>query len=175
MHFQRCEHLAELPACKVIGQLHDQAVGLFDGSKKCVAHRCFLLTCSFLSNIACRALEQVFAQRRVISQARSARERYLRFVAPVENLQQMSARRPKGLVVGNSAGRNFFKRGESRCRLPRLRQRNGPADQRTDARPDLHQAFIKQDDLGPLDPSAVAPGWREWIEWLLPIDSVPSV
>jgi hypothetical protein len=36
--FERGEHLAELPARKVIRQLHDQLVGIFDGGKKCSIH-----------------------------------------------------------------------------------------------------------------------------------------
>ena len=36
MHFQRCKHLAELPARKVVRQLHHQALRLLDGWKKCV-------------------------------------------------------------------------------------------------------------------------------------------
>jgi hypothetical protein len=56
--FQRCEHLAELTARKVIRQLHHQPPGFFNGRKKCVAHECFLLSCCFLSNVVGRALDR---------------------------------------------------------------------------------------------------------------------
>jgi hypothetical protein len=36
VHFQRRKHPAELPACKVIRQLHHQALGPFDGRKECI-------------------------------------------------------------------------------------------------------------------------------------------
>src|SRR5215470_12610263 len=39
VHFKRCEHLAELAARKIIGQLHDQTLGLFDWWKECI-HMC---------------------------------------------------------------------------------------------------------------------------------------
>ena len=42
MHFQRCEHLAELPAREVIRQVHDQPLGVFNGRKKCIHMRIFV-------------------------------------------------------------------------------------------------------------------------------------
>jgi hypothetical protein len=75
------------------------------------------------------ALEKVFTQRRVIRQARGASERFLRFISLVEQLQQMSARGPIGLVVGDSAGGNLIERGESGGRLARLGERNGSPNQ----------------------------------------------
>ena len=80
------------------------------------------------SNVVGRTLEKVFAQRRVISQARGASERLPRFAFLVEQMQQMSARGPKRLVVGDSAGRNLVKCGKSGGRLARLRNRNGSPD-----------------------------------------------
>src|SRR5262245_36694221 len=41
MHFQRREHLAKLPACKVVRQLHHQPLGRFDGRKESIHMRCF--------------------------------------------------------------------------------------------------------------------------------------
>src|SRR4029434_1626085 len=42
MHFQRCEHLAKFPARKVIRQLHDQPLGLFNGRKEGIHTRPFV-------------------------------------------------------------------------------------------------------------------------------------
>src|SRR5204862_2734748 len=44
MHFQRCQHLAKLPARKVERQLQDQPLGVFDGRKKCIHTHWILVT-----------------------------------------------------------------------------------------------------------------------------------
>src|ERR1700737_3123356 len=66
----------------------------------------------------------------------------------------MPASGPIGLIVGNSAGGDFFKCGKPGDRLAGLRKRNGSPDKGTDSGRDLHQALIKQDYLRPVDRSA---------------------
>src|SRR6266581_785987 len=69
----------------------------------------------------------------------------------------MPARRPIGLVVDDSAGRNLFQRGKSGGGIARLRDGNSSADERTDSGRNFHQPLIKQNNLRPVDAATDSP------------------
>src|SRR5215813_1897796 len=107
----------------------------------------------FFSMLVSRTPEEIFTQRGVIRQTRSASECLARFIFPVQQVQPMPASGPIGLVTGNTVGRNLFKRGKTGGRLDRLRLRYGPPDQCADSWRDSRQTLIEQEYLLPIDPS----------------------
>ena len=84
---------------------------------------------SIILDVTGRALEKVFTQCRIICQTCGTSERFARFVFLVQQLQQMPACGPIGLIVDNTVGGNFLKCSESGGRVARLRKRNGSPDQ----------------------------------------------
>jgi hypothetical protein len=87
----------------------------------------------FISTVRCGTFEKIFAQGGIICQACGTIERFPRFVPPVQQLKQMSACGPIGLIIRSSIRGNLFERGKSSSWVTRLRDCDSPPGQRTDA------------------------------------------
>src|SRR5437762_13135360 len=97
------------------------------------------------------ALQKVFTQRRIVCQARGTIERFDRFIVPVQQTKQMSARGPIGLIIRRLLRWNLFKGGKSSNWFACLRNCNGSPNKRTDPGRDSHQALIEQSDFLPIN------------------------
>src|SRR4029077_3758119 len=98
-----------------------------------------------------RSLEKILTQCRIVREASGASERFVRFLVPIQQSQQMPTRGPEWLIVDDAALRQSIECIQPGGRIACLRQRHGTSYRRADVGRQPDKAFVQQCDFLPVD------------------------